>query len=107
MLRKAVQGAVVAGAATLLAIGAASPAMAHESNYTFDQVDFGGINVLSDLCLAVYDVVDIIDIDVLVAQGGASCDDNETDINTKVNDVDADIDGGHHWDHKKHHGWND
>ncbi|MCD0446678.1 hypothetical protein LO763_23965 [Glycomyces sp. A-F 0318] len=105
MLRKAVQGAVVAGAATLLAVGAASPAMA-ESNYDLSQNDFG-IDILSNLCVNVADVVDLVDVDVLTALGGASCDMNDTDINTMVDDTDADIDGGHHWDHKKHHGWDD
>jgi hypothetical protein len=103
MLRNAVKGAVVAGAAALLAVGAASPAMAYESEYTFDQTDFGGINVLSNLCVAVYDVVDIVDVDVLTAQGGASCEDTDTDINTKVNDADIDG-GGHNWDRDRDHG---
>jgi hypothetical protein len=105
MLRKAVQGAVVAGAATLLAIGSASPAMA-QSHYDLSQSDFG-IEILNNLCVAVYDVVDIIDVDVLTAQGGASCDDHDTTVNTMVDDTDAKFDGGHHWDDKKHHGWND
>jgi hypothetical protein len=91
MLRKATQGAVVVGAATLLALGSASPAMA-DSNYEFNNNDFG-IDVLSDLCVAVYDVVDIVDVDVLVAQGGASCSHDETDIGVVHKD-------GYKHDHK-------
>jgi ABC-type Zn2+ transport system substrate-binding protein/surface adhesin len=66
-----------------------------DSNYEFNNNDFG-IDVLSDLCVAVYDVVDIVDIDVLVAQGGASCVHDETDIGIVHKD-------GYAHDHKHKH----
>lgn len=105
MLRKALQGAVVAGAATILAVGSASPAMAQGGYYEYSPSDFGGINVLSNLCVNVQDVVTLVD--VLNFNGDAECDLTETDIHANGNEVD--LDGGHGgWHgHKKHHGWDD
>jgi hypothetical protein len=88
MLRKATQGAVVLGAATLLALGSASPAMA-DSNYELNNNDFG-IEVLSDICVNVNNVVDIIEI---LTFNDAECIMNETD-------VDVVHKGGHKHDKK-------
>ena len=47
MLRKALGGAALAGAAGMLAAGVASPAAAQD----YDPADFGGVNVLSNWCI--------------------------------------------------------
>ncbi|GAA2137321.1 hypothetical protein [Glycomyces algeriensis] len=90
MLRKALKGAAAAGAATLIAVGAASPAMAHSSSdYDFDQNDFGGVNVLSNFCVNVSDV-NVIQLIDLLTNGNASC---------EFNDSHVWVDGkGHHHD---------
>lgn len=82
MLRKALTGAAALGAATLIAVGTASPAMASYSSYNFDQNDFGGVNVLSQWCVNVTDV-NVIQLIDLLASGDASCQWNDTDINIK------------------------
>lgn len=100
MLRKALKGAVVAGAAAILAAGAASPAVANDSDYVYDPDDFGGVNVLSNFCVNLTgDIVTLLDI--LTANGSASCDWSETDVHANGNDVeieDEDDDNGYgHW----------
>lgn len=91
MLRKATQGAVVVGAAALLALGSASPAMAY-GNYELNNNDFG-IEVLSDICVNVNNVVDIIEI---LTFNDAECTMSETDIGVVHKD-------GHKHDHKHDH----
>ncbi|MEU5157202.1 hypothetical protein [Glycomyces sp. NPDC021274] len=81
MLRKALMGAAAAGAATLIAVGAASPAMAYSSSndYDFDQNDFGGVNVLSNFCVNVSDINVIQVLDLLTA-GNASCEFDDSHV---------------------------
>ncbi|THV30735.1 hypothetical protein [Glycomyces paridis] len=90
MLRTALKGAAVAGAAAMLAVGAASPAMANGSDYVYDADDFGGVNVLSNFC--VNNTGDILALlDILSFSGDASC--NWSDVNVHANGSDN---GGHH-----------
>ncbi|WP_026930532.1 hypothetical protein [Glycomyces tenuis] len=100
MLRKALQGAAVAGAAVAFAVGAASPAMANGADYEYDPDDFGGVNVLSNFCLDISDVLDVIDVDVLTMTGGNNCEFTDSEIHANGNDVDVDgeKDG---WNHHK------
>jgi len=100
MLRKALQGAVVAGASVLLAVGTAAPAMADDNDYSFDNTDFGGVNVLSDFCINLTDVVQIIDI---FALNDVSCEWNKPHSNVQVDDDDDDH--GHHGHHDRD--WDD
>lgn len=60
MLRKALGGAALAGAAGMLAAGVASPASA----YDYDPDDFGGVNVLSNLCVGNWNgnLVDVLSL---------------------------------------------
>lgn len=99
MLRKALKGAAVAGSAAILAAGAASPAMADDFEYNYDSDDFGGVNVLSNICVNVSDLIDILAI-----TDSEHCTSEETEVDTNetnvdVDDVDVDVDGKH-----KHHG---
>lgn len=98
MLRKALQGAAVAGAAAALALGSASPAMAGggDTEYEYDPDDFGGVNILSNLCLDVSDIVQLVDVDVLT--GGFSCDfvDSEVHANGNEVEIEGEQDGWHH-----------
>lgn len=79
MLRKAVMGTAAAGAAALLALGTASPAMANSSDYDFNQNDFGGVNVLSNFCVNVSDV-NVIQLIDLLTSGNASCDFDDSNV---------------------------
>lgn len=80
MLRKALMGAAAAGAATLIAVGAASPAMAYgSSDYEFNQNDFGGVNVLSNFCVNVSDV-NVIQLIDLLTSGNASCEFDDSNV---------------------------
>jgi hypothetical protein len=72
MLRKALIGAAAAGAASLLAVGAASPAMAQNNN-----VDQGDINILSNFCVNLTDVVAPLQI---LTYDNASCEWSETSV---------------------------
>ncbi|WP_157930490.1 hypothetical protein [Glycomyces xiaoerkulensis] len=47
MLRKALGGAALTGAAAMIAASSATPAAAQD----YDPADFGGVNVLSNICL--------------------------------------------------------
>lgn len=100
MLRKALKGAAVAGSAAILAAGAASPAMADDFEYNYNSDDFGGVNVLSNICLNVSDLIDILAITDSEHCTATEVDNNETNID--VDDIDVDVDGKHH--HGKHHG---
>ncbi|WP_156925843.1 hypothetical protein [Glycomyces arizonensis] len=102
MLQKALKGAAVAGASAALAVGMASPAMAGGSDYTYDPDDFGGVNLLSNFCLDVTDLLDVVDVDVLTMTGGNNCSFTDSEIHANGNDVDLDDDEGHH-----HHHWDD
>jgi hypothetical protein len=90
MLRKALIGAAAAGAASLVAVGAASPAMAQNNN-----VDQGDINILSNFCVNATDVGGLAQ---LLTFDNASCEWNETSV--IINS-----DGGHK--HKDKHGYDD
>jgi len=74
-------GAAAAGAATLIAVGAAaSPAMAYgSSDYDFNQNDFGGVNVLSNFCVNVSDV-NVIQLIDLLTSGNASCEFDDSNV---------------------------
>lgn len=104
MLRKALQGTAVAGAAVAISFGASSPAMAggSEYEYEYNADDFGGVNILSNFCLDINDVIDLVDVDVLTMTGGNNCDFTNSEIHANGNtvDIDEDDDDWHH----KHHG---
>ncbi|GAB3654825.1 hypothetical protein [Glycomyces tarimensis] len=97
MLRKALQGAAVAGASVALAVSAASPAMA-QTEYEYSPADFGGINILSNLCIDVKEIVYLVDVEVLTSDG-TNCDFVDSTVHANGNDVDFDG-NGRGWHHK-------
>jgi hypothetical protein len=74
-------GAAAAGAATLVALGAASPAMAYSQapSHEFNQNDFGGVNVLSNFCVNVNDV-NVIQLVDLLTSGSAYCEFDDSNV---------------------------
>jgi hypothetical protein len=92
MLRKALQGAAVTGAAVALSFGASSPAMAggSEHEYDYSAHDFGGVNILSNFCLDINDVLDLVDVDVLTMTGGNNCDFINSEVHSTGNEIEID-----------------
>jgi hypothetical protein len=73
-------GAAAAGAASLIVVGAASPAMANQAgDYDFDQSDLGGVNVLSNFCVNISElnVVQVLD---LLSPSNASCEWDDSNV---------------------------
>jgi hypothetical protein len=94
MLRKALMGAAAAGAATLFAVGAASPAMAYGSGSDeYNQNDYGDVNVLSNFCVNISEI-NVVQVLDLLSPSNASCEWDNSNVW-----INSDGDNGHKHDH--------